>query len=115
MKIVQALSLVVAFHAFLPTVTVIAGGLVEDTCAYNTYMCCWTENDNGVQDNTDVCRVYDSPGVGDIREFPGDTEGKVHCHGFVWAHGAHPETFIEPLYNFVRNFGHRDGRGYSGK
>lgn len=30
--------------------------LVDDVCTHNTYMCCWTENDNGVEDNTDVCR-----------------------------------------------------------
>lgn len=30
--------------------------LLQASCEYNTYMCCWTENDdNGVEDNTDVC------------------------------------------------------------
>lgn len=29
--------------------------LVADECEHNTYMCCWTKNDNGVEDNTDVC------------------------------------------------------------
>ena len=102
--------------AFLPTVSATVVSLVEDTCAYNTYMCCWTENDdNAMEDNTDVCRVLDSPAVGDSREFPGDSEGDVHCHGFVWAEGASLESFIKPLYHFVRNFDHRDERGYHGK
>ena len=115
MKIVQVLSFV-AVYAFLPTVSAVPNSLIQGTCAFNTFMCCWTENDaDGMEDNTDVCRVLDSPEVGDTREFPGDTEGEVHCHGFVWADGASPQLFLTPLYNYVRNFGHRGDRGYSGK
>ena len=79
-------------------------------------MCCWTENDNNaMQDNTDVCRVLDSPDVGDTREFPGDAEGDVHCHGFVWAQGASLDSFIKPLNRFVKNFDHKEERGYHGR
>ena len=114
MKITQVLSFIVAICGVLSSVTASMDSL--DTCAYNTYMCCWTENDgNGMEDNTDVCRVLDSPEIGDSREFPGDTEGEVHCHGFVWAEGANFESFIKPLYKFVRNYDHRDERGYFGQ
>lgn len=48
-------------------------------------------------------------------EYPGDEEGDVHCHGIVWAEGASLESFILPLYKFVKKFDHRDGRGYDGR
>ena len=64
---------------------------VLETCAYNTYMCCWTQNDEGVEDNTDVCRVVDSPSVGQTTEYPGDSEGSTYCHGFGWEEG---EAFL---------------------
>ena len=113
MKIGQVLSFV-ALWGFLPTVTATLDSLLDDTCAYNTYMCCWTKNDgDGMVDNTDVCRVLDSDDVGDTREFPGDSEGEVHCHGFVWADGASIQWFLTPLYTFVRNFGHKGEKEYS--
>ena len=115
MKIGQVLSFV-ALWGFLPTVTATLDSLLDDTCAYNTYMCCWTKNDgDGMVDNTDVCRVLDSDDVGDTREFPGDSEGEVHCHGFVSADGANLDAFIKPLYKYVRNYDHRDARGYYGR
>ena len=115
MKIVQVLSFA-AVYGFLPTVTAAPKSLIEGTCAYNTFMCCWTENNaNAMDDNTDVCRVLDTPNSSGTREFPGDTEGDVHCHGFVWGDGASVQWFITPLYNFVRNFGHKGEREYSGR
>eukprot|EP00903_Cladosiphon_okamuranus_P018127 g16682.t1 len=77
------------------------------TCEHNTYMCCWTENDgNGMADNTDVCYVGD---VG----YPGESEGEVHCHGFVWPEDA-TDKYIHLLAQFVQHFDHRDRRGYYG-
>ena len=64
---------------------------VLNTCAYNTYMCCWTQNDGGMVDNTDVCRVVDSPSVGQTLEYPGESEGSTYCHGFGWEKG---DTFL---------------------
>lgn len=95
-----------ALCAFLPVSLATRASLVADTCQYNTYMCCWTENDNGVEDNADVCLVN-----GEFQE--GDET--VHCHGMVWADGASFESFILPLYKFVRTFDHRDARGYYGR
>lgn len=90
--------------------------LVDDACEYNTYMCCWDENNaRGMQDNTDVCRVVDKPRVGGTLEFPGESEGDIHCHGMVWADGASLDAFILPLYKFVRHYDHTDARGYSGR
>ena len=61
----------------LPAVGATMENLIQDVCEYNTYMCCWTENDgNGMEDNTDVCRVLDSPDVGETREYPGESEGE---------------------------------------
>lgn len=96
----------VALCALLPAVGATRASLVADICQYNTYMCCWTENDNGVEDNADVCLVN-----GKFQE--GDET--VHCHGLVWADGASFESFILPLYKYVRTFDHRDARGYYGR
>ena len=87
--------------------------LMESACDYNIFMCCWTENDNdGMEDNTDVCRYTDSTHA--TRDFPGDSEGDVHCHGFGWPEDADYLSYIEPLYHYVRNFDHKDYRGYYG-
>ncbi|CAM9616366.1 unnamed protein product [Scytosiphon promiscuus] len=84
------------------------------TCEHNTYMCCWTENDGlGMADNTDVCRVIDYPEVGQTTEYPGDSEGEVHCHGFAWPEDA-TDKYIHLLAQFVQHFDHRDRRGYYG-
>ena len=113
MKVVQVLSFA-ALYAFLPAVTAVSKCLAQGTCAYNSFMCCWTENKtNAMDDNTDVCQVLDSPNVDNTLEFPGDTEGEVHCHGFVWADGASIQWFLTPLYTFVRNFGHKGEKEYS--
>ena len=114
--VVAVMPLVALCAGLLPAARASVKSLTEDACEYNTYMCCWTENDgNGMEDNTDVCRVLDSPSDGETREYPGESEGEVHCHGFVWEEGASLESFIKPLYRFVRNFDHRDERGYFGK
>lgn len=73
-------------------------------CGYNTYMCCWTENDGyadgyGMGVNTEVCTV--EPGV------------DAHCHGFVWPDGA-SDRFIHLHAQQVQHFNHRDKKGYSG-
>lgn len=48
--------LITAWATLLSRVTYATkASLVQDSCEYNTYMCCWTKNDNGVEDNTDVC------------------------------------------------------------
>lgn len=44
------------------------------SCEWNTFMCCWTGN---VTDISDVCRVLDFPGMGDVLEMPRDDEGNV--------------------------------------
>ncbi|CAM9859661.1 unnamed protein product [Pylaiella littoralis] len=77
------------------------------SCSDNTYMCCWTENNGqGMADNTDVCRVGQM-------EYPGESEGEVHCHGFVWPEDA-TDKYIHLLAQFVQHFDHRDRRGYYG-
>eukprot|EP00903_Cladosiphon_okamuranus_P016615 g15327.t1 len=77
------------------------------TCENNTYMCCWTENDGtGMKDNTDVCYVGDTG-------YPEESEGEVHCHGFVWPEDA-TDKYIHLLAQFVQHFDHRDRRGYYG-
>ena len=87
---------------------------VLEACEYNTYMCCWTENDGqGMEDNTDVCRVIEE--AGEVIEYPGETEGDVHCHGFAWSRTDDFLTNKLPLYHYVINFDHGDARGYSGK
>lgn len=168
--------------AIIPAVGATRASLLEDSCVYNTYMCCWTRNDNGVQDNTDVCGLplydrrldssdggmvshestfmldmdddYDDQDDGDMGgrsrgrgrdrgsrgrrgerldddedssddveddfeveddRFAAGNEGDVHCHGFVWADGSHFESFILPLYKYVRTFDHRHARGYYGR
>ncbi|CAM9604682.1 unnamed protein product [Ectocarpus fasciculatus] len=84
------------------------------SCDHNTYMCCWTENDvNGVLDNTDVCRVHDYPSTGETLEYPGDSEGDVHCHGIVWPEDA-TDKFIHLLAQYVQTFDHMDHKGYFG-
>lgn len=52
---------------------------------------------------------------GKVIDYPADDEGDVHCHGIVWAEGASYESFILPLYKFVRTFDHRNERGYYGR
>lgn len=95
-----------ALCAIIPSVNATKASLVDDACEHNTYMCCWTQNDNGVEDNTDVCSVNGADQQGDE-----DT----HCHGIVWEDGASFEAYILPLYKFVRTFDHRDARGYYGR
>lgn len=170
--------------ATIPSSEATRANRLRDDCKYNTYMCCWTQNDNGVEDNTDVCEP--APGHSSRRElrrgrkgrrggddseetdsyddseetdsyddresddmdsyeqdgmvshestfvlgsddfdkseeyepdsdlFAGGGEGDVHCHGFVWPDGAHYESFIVPLYKYVRTFDHREARGYYGR
>lgn len=155
---------VLALGIVAPTVGATKASLLEGTCEYNTYMCCWSRNDNGVADNTDVCgpplerrrlgassdggmvshestymldmeddyddednrRMSGLRGERDMSEkvgmeeeeddrFAAGDEGDIHCHGFVWADGAHFESFILPLYKFVKSFDHRHARGYYGR
>eukprot|EP00752_Nemacystus_decipiens_P003492 g3225.t1 len=80
--------------------------LLESTCEWNTYMCCWTE---GITDNTDVCRVFDYPAEGDVLEMPRNDEGPTYCHGFAWKTGADAANYIMPLYNHVTNLGDFSG------
>ncbi|CAN0451299.1 unnamed protein product [Pylaiella littoralis] len=77
------------------------------TCSDNVYMCCWTENNGeGMEDNTDVCRVGQT-------EYPGESEGEVHCHGLVWPEDA-TDSYIQLLAQYVENFDHKNDRGYYG-
>ena len=55
----------------------------------------------------DVCYVVD-------KGYPGESEGEVHCHGFVWPEDA-TDKYIHLLAQFVQHFDHRDRRGYYGK
>eukprot|EP00903_Cladosiphon_okamuranus_P010699 g10112.t1 len=78
-------------------------------CDYNMYMCCWTENDNqGMEDNTDVCYVNG-------KEITKNEQVDTHCHGFAWKDDADHDTFIDPLYEYVRNYDHKGQRGYYGR
>lgn len=54
--------------------------LLESTCEWNTYMCCWTGTDaaEGLTDNSDICRVLDYPAAGDVLELPRDDEGPTY-------------------------------------
>ena len=88
--------------------------LLNGTCTFNTFMCCWTRNDgDGMEENTDVCRYVDPTGVS--IDFPGESEGETHCHGFGWPEGSEYVNHILPLYFFVRKFDHSQYRGYYGK
>ena len=51
--------------------------------------------------------------IGDVG-YPGDAEGEVHCHGFVWPEDA-TDVEIAYLAQFVVNFNHKDKKGYYGK
>lgn len=57
-----------------------SAALLPETCEYNTYMCCWTGHDGGVEmyGNADVCRVLDYPQEGEVLEMPRDDEGPVY-------------------------------------
>lgn len=55
----------------------------------------------------DVCYIGDAA-------YPGDSEGEVHCHGFVWPEDA-TDSYIHQLAQYVQQFDHRDYRGYFGK
>eukprot|EP00752_Nemacystus_decipiens_P005019 g4559.t1 len=80
-----------------------------DSCVENAFMCCWTasaEDGMAIKDNTDVCRSA-------TQEFPGDSEGHVHCHGFAWADN-NSDLHIRGLAEFVKNFNHEGLRGYYG-
>eukprot|EP00752_Nemacystus_decipiens_P012856 g11383.t1 len=81
--------------------------LLQSTCEWNTYMCCWTSSDEpgGITGNSDICRVLDYPAEGDVVEFPRDDEGPTYCHGFAWKAGADAANYIMPLYNHVANVG----------
>ena len=61
------------------TQQMVAASLVE-SCEWNTFMCCWTENDgpSGMQSNSDACRVLDYPEAGQVLELPRDDEGQVY-------------------------------------
>ena len=54
--------------------------LLDSTCEWNTYMCCWTGHDGQgtMYANADVCRVLDYPDEGDVLEMPRDDEGPVY-------------------------------------
>ncbi|CAM9294667.1 unnamed protein product, partial [Ectocarpus sp. 6 AP-2014] len=76
-------------------------------CDYNTWMCCWDgRNGLAVKDNTDVCSYRGE-------EFPGDSEGPVHCHGFVWPENA-SDDFIKYLALDVAFINHVDEKAYTG-
>lgn len=66
-----------------------------------------------MQDNTDVCNT--TANNGRVRDFAGNAEGDVHCHGFVWQDDSHLESFIIPLFNYVKKFDHVEERGYYGR
>lgn len=51
--------------------------------------------------------------MGDL-EFPGNSEGDVHCHGFAWA-DYNSDLHIRGLAEFVKNFNHEGRRKYYGK
>ncbi|CAM9604750.1 unnamed protein product [Ectocarpus fasciculatus] len=80
--------------------------LLDGTCEWNTYMCCFTNQDGGeeVTANTDVCRM-------DSVEMPGESEGSVYCHGFAWESGADFNNHILPLFHFVKNAGRTEEEG----
>ncbi|CAN0210094.1 unnamed protein product [Ectocarpus sp. 8 AP-2014] len=82
--------------------------LLDGTCEWDTYMCCYTNHDSGegVTGNTDVCSVP-SEGL----EMPGDSEGSVYCHGFAWAEGTDVNNHILPLYHYVKNIGRTEEEG----
>jgi hypothetical protein len=110
-----------------------------DSCEYGAAFCCWIQDrqagdnngncatpydDNCVNadpgDNTDVCsvdisRAPDSAYVpaGTI-EFPGDSEGDVHCHGFAWADDDDDTSSILKGNNlfYVSLYDHLSQRGY---
>lgn len=90
---------------------------LQDSCQFNTYMCCWTQNPDGVQKNTDVCAgaPQKTSGGGKKDKYAGDAEGDVHCHGFVWPDDASYNAYVLPLYKFVIAFDHKKDRGYSGR
>eukprot|EP00752_Nemacystus_decipiens_P013910 g12347.t1 len=90
--------------------------LLDGTCEWNTYMCCWTSHDGQgtFYGNSDVCRVMDYPNEGDVLEMPRDDEGPVYCHGFAWEEGADVDTHILPLFHFVRNVNKTESGGYYG-
>lgn len=50
--------------------------LEDGSCEWNTFMCCWTSGE-GMASTSDVCRVLDYPGEGDVVEMPRDSEGPV--------------------------------------
>ena len=54
--------------------------LLDSTCEWNTYMCCWTGHDGQatMYGNADVCRVFDYPEAGNDLELPRDDEGPVY-------------------------------------
>ncbi|CAM9608060.1 unnamed protein product, partial [Discosporangium mesarthrocarpum] len=81
-------------------------------CDYNTVMCCWDENrdEQAFNDNTDVCTG--SRKRPRLKQYPGDSEGDVHCHGIVWPDKADLSNYIMPLFRYVRSFDHQDDRGY---
>lgn len=62
----------------------------------------------------DVCRVLDYPSMGEALEFPGDSEGAVHCHGMVWPDDA-TDNYIHILAQKMESLAHMNVRGYYGK
>lgn len=55
----------------------------------------------------DVCSIGDT-------EYPEDSEGDVHCHGFVRSEDA-DDKYIHLLVQHMKHIDHRDQRRYSGK
>ena len=51
--------------------------LLERTCDWNVFMCCWSDH-GSLEGFTDVCRVLDYPEAGETLEFPRDEEGAVY-------------------------------------
>lgn len=74
------------------------------------------DDDDDGDDDSEDSYDYDSMSMSPSYEaFAEDNEGDIHCHGFVWADGANLDSFIMPLYEYVRNFDHIKTRGYYGR
>jgi hypothetical protein len=110
-----------------------------EDCDIGAAFCCWSADrqagdnngncatpydDNCVDadpgDNTDVCsvdmaRFPEAARVpGGTIQFPGDTEGDIHCHGFAWSTDEnHPSSFYKGNNLFyVSMYDHFYQRGY---
>ena len=47
-------------------------------------------------------------------QYPGESEGLVHCHGFVWPEDATDEYILLQAY-YVEEHDHQNRRQYHGK